>query len=229
MPVRETFHAMAPKIYLTFDDGPYPSSARVLDVLRDQRVKATFFLCAKNMEQDAGQQYRLAKRMLDEGHSLGNHGYDHDPASKKAYLATTVQAVEKDFTDNIARFEELFKKNGARFPGFPVARLPGDGRFMPTFVAMITGQLHVPHVGWDFELSDNSRMSHVNVRDWQKVAGVAATSAAIPQQDAILLLHDLHWRGKEPCLGALLEKLKESRTIANLDPIPKGHRRIQYP
>jgi peptidoglycan/xylan/chitin deacetylase (PgdA/CDA1 family) len=69
-------------VYLTFDDGPYPATAEVLDALRAGGVKATFFLCAKNLERDTELQYKLVKRMISEGHSLGNHGYDHDPMTK---------------------------------------------------------------------------------------------------------------------------------------------------
>jgi hypothetical protein len=46
--------------YLTFDDGPYPSTASVLDVLRALQVKATFFLNGKHMELRPAEQAALA-------------------------------------------------------------------------------------------------------------------------------------------------------------------------
>jgi peptidoglycan/xylan/chitin deacetylase (PgdA/CDA1 family) len=91
-----------PTVYLTFDDGPYPATDEVLDVLRDEDVKATFFICAIHLERDRALQFRILRRMLGAGHSIGNHGYDHDPTKKREYLATTPDAVEGDFTKNIS-------------------------------------------------------------------------------------------------------------------------------
>lgn len=58
---------------LTFDDGPSPDTARILDILREKGVKATFFLCGAAVERYP----ELAKRIAAEGHALGNHTYSH--------------------------------------------------------------------------------------------------------------------------------------------------------
>lgn len=58
---------------LTFDDGPSPDTARVLDILRAKQVKATFFLCGGSVERYP----ELARRIVAEGHALGNHTYSH--------------------------------------------------------------------------------------------------------------------------------------------------------
>ncbi|MGH7636880.1 MAG: polysaccharide deacetylase family protein [Gemmatimonadaceae bacterium] len=61
-------------VALTFDDGPNPEATpRILDVLRESRVSATFFLLGKHVERWP----RLARRIADEGHTIGNHGYHH--------------------------------------------------------------------------------------------------------------------------------------------------------
>jgi chitin deacetylase len=67
---------------LTFDDGPGPSTGRLLDVLRDSGVRATFFLLGRNVEEapwcgDPKRARGLAERALQEGHVLGNHTYSH--------------------------------------------------------------------------------------------------------------------------------------------------------
>ncbi len=57
---------------LTFDDGPNNGvTEEVLDVLEKHQVKATFFVIGKNVERYP----RIAKRILDEGHEIGNHSY----------------------------------------------------------------------------------------------------------------------------------------------------------
>ncbi|MCW3072371.1 MAG: polysaccharide deacetylase [Bacteroidetes bacterium] len=63
-----------PTIALTFDDGPDSLyTLQILDILKEKNVKATFFLTGKHIRQ-----YPLvAKRIVNEGHSVGNHTYSH--------------------------------------------------------------------------------------------------------------------------------------------------------
>jgi peptidoglycan/xylan/chitin deacetylase (PgdA/CDA1 family) len=58
---------------LTFDDGPSPGTAAVLDVLRDAGVHATFFVLARNAERYPS----LVRRAAMEGHAIGVHGMTH--------------------------------------------------------------------------------------------------------------------------------------------------------
>jgi peptidoglycan/xylan/chitin deacetylase (PgdA/CDA1 family) len=61
-------------IHLTFDDGPHPTATpRVLKILRQQHIKATFFLVGQYVQQ----QPELAREIVSEGHSVGNHSYTH--------------------------------------------------------------------------------------------------------------------------------------------------------
>lgn len=61
-------------IFLTFDDGPTPGITEwVLSVLKEHNAKATFFCLGKNVENNQS----LFKQIITEGHSVGNHGYDH--------------------------------------------------------------------------------------------------------------------------------------------------------
>jgi len=61
---------------LTFDDGPKPGSTdKVLDVLGRRGIKATFFLTGERVVASGGP--RLVRRMVDEGHLVGNHGDTH--------------------------------------------------------------------------------------------------------------------------------------------------------
>lgn len=61
-------------IYLTFDDGPHPTiTPFVLDELRKLDAKACFFCIGKNVAAYP----EVYRRILDEGHAVGNHTYDH--------------------------------------------------------------------------------------------------------------------------------------------------------
>lgn len=62
------------KIYLTFDDGPIPEITEwVLDVLKEEKIKATFFCIGDNIQKNSG----IFKRIIAEGHSVGNHTFNH--------------------------------------------------------------------------------------------------------------------------------------------------------
>lgn len=66
--------------YLTFDDGPtLKATGKILDILKEENVKATFFVVGKHVKE----QPELVKRAYEEGHYLANHGYHHD--NKKLY------------------------------------------------------------------------------------------------------------------------------------------------
>src|ERR1700693_5114798 len=66
---------LAPKeVVLTFDDGPWPATTeRILDALRRECVRATFFLIGRN----AAARPALAQRELSEGHTVGYHSFSH--------------------------------------------------------------------------------------------------------------------------------------------------------
>lgn len=72
-------------IYLTFDDGPSSITPKVLDILKEENIKATFFVLNKSDSFN-----HLLTRMANEGHTIGLHGNSHDYytayASVEAYL-----------------------------------------------------------------------------------------------------------------------------------------------
>ncbi len=85
-------------IYLTFDAG-YENgcTAQILDVLKAHQVPAAFFLVGNYMERNAD----LVRRMVDEGHTVGNHTMHHYDMSKISDKAT--------FTKELSDLESLFK------------------------------------------------------------------------------------------------------------------------
>jgi len=63
-------------MFLTFDDGPNePFTSQILDILKKYQVKASFFVCGKNIELFP----ESIKRIVKEGHAIGNHAYSHSP------------------------------------------------------------------------------------------------------------------------------------------------------
>lgn len=61
-------------LYLTFDDGPHPTATPfVLDQLKQYNAKATFFCIGKNVVEQPG----IYQRIIEEGHRVGNHTFNH--------------------------------------------------------------------------------------------------------------------------------------------------------
>lgn len=60
--------------YLTFDDGPSENTGIILDALNQYGAKATFFVLGEKAEQNPD----MVRRIFNEGHSIGNHSYNHD-------------------------------------------------------------------------------------------------------------------------------------------------------
>ena len=108
---REPDSTAAKRIYLTFDDGPSSNTGKILDVLKQYNVKATFFVVGK--EDDNFKE--LYKRIVDEGHTLGMHSYTHIYSQVYASL----DSFQKDFEKER---ELLYEVTGVeptfyRFPG----------------------------------------------------------------------------------------------------------------
>ena len=82
------------QIYLTFDDGPVPEvTPWVLDVLECFGWKATFFCVGENVQRHPG----LYQRLIQEGHRIGNHTFNHVKGQKltvEAYYAIVLKAGE---------------------------------------------------------------------------------------------------------------------------------------
>ncbi len=70
------------EVCLTFDDGPHPEhTPRLLDVLQDLQVRATFFVIGRHAERHP----HLIRRLAAEGHLVGHHSFTHsDPAQTSA-------------------------------------------------------------------------------------------------------------------------------------------------
>ncbi len=66
-------------IAMTFDDGPSPETTpRLLDILKQRNIKATFFMIGQNAERNPD----IVKRILADGHEIGNHSWTHPQLAK---------------------------------------------------------------------------------------------------------------------------------------------------
>jgi cellulose synthase/poly-beta-1,6-N-acetylglucosamine synthase-like glycosyltransferase/spore germination protein YaaH/peptidoglycan/xylan/chitin deacetylase (PgdA/CDA1 family) len=95
-PYRVARYGYSPnKVVLTFDDGPDPEwTPKILDVLKREHATATFFLIGIQTDKFSG----LAKRIYDEGHTIGNHTFTHPDVSN---ISNTYMKVELNLTERL--------------------------------------------------------------------------------------------------------------------------------
>lgn len=95
-------------LYLTFDAG-YENgyTANILDTLKKHNVKAAFFLVGNYIESSP----ELVKRMVDEGHLVGNHTYTHPDMSE----ISTKEDFEKELTQLESKFKEVTGKTMKKY------------------------------------------------------------------------------------------------------------------
>lgn len=97
--------------YLTFDDGPSSNTGKILDILKEYDVKATFFVVGRTDDESI----RLYKRIVSEGHTLGMHSYSHQYSK--------IYASQEAFEDDLNKIQTfLYRVTGVksvyyRFPG----------------------------------------------------------------------------------------------------------------
>lgn len=101
--------------YLTFDDGPSRAvTPLILDLLKEENIKATFFVLGSNVEKNPD----LLKREYEEGHYIANHGYTHTYSkiySKPSNVLSEYEKTEKSIKK--ALDNEEYSSHLFRFPG----------------------------------------------------------------------------------------------------------------
>jgi peptidoglycan/xylan/chitin deacetylase (PgdA/CDA1 family) len=105
------------EIVLTFDDGPRPGTTdRVLDSLKHECVRATFFMLGRN----AAAHPALAKRVLTEGHTIAHHTYKHALLNRMP-----IERAEAEIDHGIAAVEAAAYGEPGGPPRTPFFRFPG--------------------------------------------------------------------------------------------------------
>lgn len=113
----DTLPLAAKELVLTFDDGPWPTTTpKVLNALKAECVRATFFLLGRNV--DAHPQ--IARRAQADGHTMGHHTYSHPLLNNMP-----LHKAEAEIDRGISRDEFALTGVARQRPGTPFFRFPG--------------------------------------------------------------------------------------------------------
>lgn len=164
------------RVYLTFDDGPSIYTGQILDVLKANNIKATFFVIGREEEF-----YEYYKRIVDEGHTIGMHSYTH--------VYQDFYASKESFAEELTKLNDLiYNVTGTKSTIF---RFPGGSSNSVSSLAVE-------------EYIDYLNENDIDYYDWNSLSGDAVTNGLSPEQlvnnimndvsqneDSIVLMHDL--------------------------------------
>lgn len=171
------------KIALTFDDGPDPHvTPRILDTLREHHLKATFFVVGSQVEKNPG----LLRRIVQEGHTIGNHTYDHADMShlSPGQMRSELQSTQKAVDDALGYHYRLALMR----PPYGEPYFDGSGA-LPAFRRVVRQQQTFPVV-WTIDTQDYIMAG----RPRGIVQNVISQDDAGRRQDRdeVILMHDVH-------------------------------------
>jgi peptidoglycan-N-acetylglucosamine deacetylase len=180
------------KIAISFDDGPHPMTEKVLDLLQKHNAKATFFCIGTQIEKYPD----IFKRIVAEGHIVGNHSYSH---SNRFGVFTTAKVTEEiNRTNEI--IEQVSGKKALYFrPPFGVTN-PKIGR------AATRTEHYV--IGW------NNRSLDTVIDDEKKIFERVKNKVA---PGGIILLHDTSLKTVHVLEQLLLFLQSENYDVIGID------------
>jgi len=184
-----------PRIALTFDDGPHPQhTPMLLDILAQHRARATFYVIGANVRRFP----EIARRIVAEGHELGNHTWTHPVLSQQGD-ATVLREIDR--TQEI-----IWQTVGA----VPVTMRPPYGSFTQRQMRMLSEARNLPTVIWSIDTNDWRRPGSSVVAD-RMVRGA--------QPGSVILAHDIHGptvRAIPAALQGLAQRGFEAVTLSEL-------------
>ncbi|MBW9145775.1 polysaccharide deacetylase [Clostridium sp. CM027] len=187
--------------FLTFDDGPSTTvTPQVLDVLKDNKIKATFFTVGNLIESNNSSK-ELIKRISKEGHSIGNHSYSHSMKTLYPHnrLDVSIYMAELEKTNNILKdiLGQDFNARAMRMPGGYMSRVYYDDPNLTELNAKLK-EKDMYSIDWNayiFDAEGKNKTAPELVEAFKKDVGT--------QEKIVVLMHDTY--GKEETAKALPE------------------------
>lgn len=165
-------------VYFTFDDGPSRNTEKILDILKEENIKATFFVCAQGP--DDVDSPAIMRRILTEGHELGLHSCTHD--YKKIYQSLDSYLEDLNAINNYIIEATGYHPNIVRFPGGS-----GTRNASSALIKKITGEIErrgYRFYDWDIDSGDAISKSSA------EALAAKITGGTKNRDRVIVLMHD---------------------------------------
>lgn len=177
--IKNIYHTDKKVAYLTFDDGPSNNTHQILDILKQNNIKATFFVLGSQVEIFP----ETTNRIYNEGHYIANHGYSH----KYSEIYQSPEQVLNEFnqcnqivakTINVPEYNShLF-----RFPGGSVG---GKYAELKKQAVTLLEQNDILHIDWNSLTGDSEK---VNPTEEYLMDNLQKTTEG--KNSLVILMHD---------------------------------------
>lgn len=188
-------HVDGQYIAMTFDDGPSAENTpRLLEILKQRGIKATFFLIGQNVAEHP----EIVKRILEEGHEIGNHSWTHPQLSKLS---------DERVTDEIVKTQNAIHDASGYTP---TLLRPPYGAVTPRQREWIESHFGLNVILWSVDPFDWKRPG-ASVIEQRILSGA--------EPGAIILSHDIHKQTVDAMpatLDALIKKGYKFVTVSQL-------------
>jgi peptidoglycan-N-acetylglucosamine deacetylase len=182
-------------IAITFDDGPHPDlTPRLLDMLKERGIKATFFVVGTNVEEYPA----IVARMAAEGHEVANHSWSHPTLTKLGFESFRKQIENTN--------EAIAKVTGKR----PVLMRPPYGATNAGLNKRLNEQFGLKVILWSVDARDWKYRNSNRVYNW---------IIQNTRPGSIILAHDIHGTtvaAMPATLDSLLAKGYKFATVSEL-------------
>ncbi len=197
--VANIYNSNYKRVFLTFDDGPSKSvTIPILDILKENNVKATFFVLGSNVERYP----EIVKRAYQEGHYIANHSFTH--------VYSNIYAAPQNVLDEYNRTEVAIKNAignqnyNSRLFRFPGGTSGGKYANVKKEAVNLLNQNNVAHLDWNALTADAAGLNNVE----EMLSYVEKTIGN--KNSVVILMHDTGIKKEtSELLPLLIQKLKE--------------------
>lgn len=188
-------------VFLTFDDGPsLNNTPKILDILKTNDVKATFFIMTKNFS-ETPRAAEILKRELLEGHAIGNHSASHDYNKLYPHRKADMKNIMEDFENANNTMKSIlgpdFETKVIRFPGGAMSWK----ELQPVKDAF--AQKGISYVDWNVDSTDAKSLKRTKDEIVAEVKKQVEGNEGVKLDKITILMHDA--RAKEATVQALPE------------------------
>ncbi|TGY96962.1 polysaccharide deacetylase [Petralouisia muris] len=184
------------KVYLTFDDGPSENTAKILDILKEKNVKATFFVIGQEDEESK----EMYQRIVAEGHTLGMHSFSH----KYSVIYQSLEAFSEDMAHLQSYLSEVtgVTPEILRFPGGSSNQVSNTD--MREFIRFLN-EKGITYYDWNVASGDATSQAYTPDELVQNVMNDVGR-----YETSIVLMHDASNKsGTVEALPVMIDKLQE--------------------
>ncbi|MBO5036727.1 MAG: polysaccharide deacetylase family protein [Clostridia bacterium] len=181
-----------PTAFLTFDDGTSYNTLKILDILKANNIKATFFVVGTQILNGGSASKEAIQRIVDEGHVLAIHAYEHEYSK----IYSSAEAYFEDFNKIADLLYEMtgFKPNIVRLPSGTASARSFCGKYAGSTDVYydIISKLYADGytvIDWNVDTVDYTTSTGVDKIVENAVSG-AKTRLSREYKAAVILMHD---------------------------------------